>query len=315
MEHDFVKNGKIFFSEVALPDRNEDSVTVLTNLIRAMDARMSPDEKYNKNRNEATDDLSAACESAFPGHNPRVFIYGSCINGFGSKTSDVDCFIMTRCDLQNKNSYFNPMLKTIRKSKKFELLETVRRAQVPIITIKHNNGIEMDVSFANDKDPKEDVLENSVLLNSYARSSDKITAVGRFLKFVLSCEPVYGTAKMAGLSSYSHVIMFLYFLLHHSKYKIKHVPVVRPLVDLSENEIAQSEGEIFLDFLQFYSCQFDSARTAIDIRPQQKTPPGKGRKPEIWTIEDPIIEKNLGKTMPPGKSTCSFARSFLLIYG
>eukprot|EP00116_Pleurobrachia_bachei_P000712 sb/3460974/ len=293
-------NGKVFFSDADLPARSNLAVNVLTNLIRAMDERIAPDEQYNKNRNEATDDLTEACEHAFPGQSSKVFVYGSCINGFGSKNSDVDCFVMTRCNLNNKGSYFNPMLREIRSNRKFSLLHSVRRAKVPIITIKHNNGIEMDVSFASDTDPKEDVLENSALLNSYAQSSEKITAVGRFLKFVLSCEPVYGTAKMSGLSSYSHVIMFLYFLLH-SKYKAKHVKVTRPITEVYENEITQPEGEIFLDFLKFYACEFDSSKNAVDIRPEHVTKVSTGNT-AIWTIEDPIVEKNLGRTMPPGRT-------------
>lgn len=295
VEEEIQQNGRIYFDAQHL-SRSRDAVQVLTDVITCYNEHSVQDISFNQQRNEAIDDLKGVCHRIY-GDAANVYIFGSCINGFGTKSSDVDCFVMANYDMRKKNTYFNPLLKCCRyNNSPFKVLSFVRRSNHPVLTLKHKkNGIELDVTFASASDPKNDVLENSALLSSYAQKNIKIAAVGRFIKFVLSKEPPLGSAKIGGLSSYSHVIMFIYFLLH-SQHKLGHVVVKCPYIN-REEEIEASEGELFLDFLRFYACEFDSSKIVIDIRDFDVKKTSMKDNRGIFTIEDPIIEKNLGKTM------------------
>ena len=292
----FKKNGRIYFDPSSIPPRSKASVESLTKLIRDYDKDAAPDEEFNKKRNEAADDLRAACHQKY-GMKANVYIFGSSINGFGTKTSDVDCFIMYKFNSMHKKSYMNPILDALRRRDScFQIINIVRKAKAPVITVQHKkNKLEMDITFASDSNPRSDVLENSKLLNTYAMKNPKISAIGRFIKFILSNEPGLGSAKYGGLSSYSHMIMFIYFLLH-GNHKVNHVTVEGTYVD-NEEELLASEGNIFLDFLHFYACEFNSSKYTIDIRFNDIRKVLPEHDTRIFTIEDPIIEKNLGKQM------------------
>lgn len=298
-EEKFKKNGKIFFDLDEIPKRSAQAIQTLTEVINCYNENSAQDEEFNQRRNEAVDDLKAICFKTY-GAAANVYIFGSCINGFGTKTSDVDCFVMSNFDLDRKNSYYNPLFIALKKSgsSPFKLTNFVRRGNHPILTVKHKrNGMELDITFSSNYDPRQDVLENSALLNTYAQKNVKIASVGRFIKYVISKEPSLGSAKIGGLSSYAHMIMFIYFLLH-GKHRIRHVVVSPPYMN-REEVIEASEGEIFLDFLRFYACELDSSLYAIDIRDfdVKKIKSNPKSDPSIFTLEDPIIEKNLGKTM------------------
>ena len=292
------KDGKIYFNVDDIPERSKHAVQTLTEVISCYNENSVQDETFNQKRNEAVDDLKVICQNTY-GNSANVYIFGSCINGFGTKSSDVDCFVMANFDLNKKPTYFNPLRNSLRKNTSpFKLLNVVRRGNHPIITAQHKkNKMELDITFSSTFDPREDVLENSSLLNAYAQKNIKVVSVGRFIKYVLSKEPTLGSAKIGGLSSYSHIIMFIFFLLH-GKHKISHVVVKPPYVNREET-IEASEGEIFLDFLRFYACELDSSMYAIDIRDFDIKKVKSGDNRSIFTLEDPIIEKNLGKTMPP----------------
>ena len=299
-EHLIKKNGKIYFDIADIPIRSNDSVATLTKIIQDYDNKAAPDVLFNKKRNEATDDLRAVCHKTF-GMKANVYIFGSCINGFGTKSSDVDCFIMSKFDIMRKNSYMTPLLDALRKrDSSFKVINFVRKAKAPVITVQHKkNQLEMDITFASDQDPRSDVLENSKLLNTYAMKDPKIAAIGRFIKFILSENPGLGSAKVGGLSSYSHMIMFIYFLLH-GQHKVKHVAVQATYLN-KEEKLKASAGDIFLDFLRFYACEFDSSKYSIDIRFHDVRKIMQNEDSRIFTVEDPIIEKNLGKSMSPNR--------------
>ena len=70
---------------------------------------------FNQKRNEAVDDLRALCHETF-GNGANVYIFGSCINGFGTKSSDVDCFVMSNYDITRKNTYFNPLRNCLKRN-------------------------------------------------------------------------------------------------------------------------------------------------------------------------------------------------------
>ncbi|KAL5270918.1 hypothetical protein ACHWQZ_G001544 [Mnemiopsis leidyi] len=298
LENKFKKNGKIYFDVDEIPKRNALALQTLTEVINCYNENSAQDEAFNQRRNEAVDDLKEICFNTY-GAAANVYIFGSCINGFGTKTSDVDCFVMSNFDLSRKNSYYNPLLNSMkRKVSPFKLTNFVRRGNHPILTVKHKrNGMDLDITFSSNYDPRQDVLENSALLNAYAQKNVKVASVGRFIKYVLSKEPSLGSAKVGGLSSYAHIIMFIYFLLH-GRHKISHV-LVRPPYINKEEVIGASEAEIFLDFLRFYACELESSAYAIDIRDfdVKKIKSIPKSDPSIFTLEDPIIEKNLGKSM------------------
>ena len=297
-EEKFKRNGKIYFGVDDIPERTESAVRTLTEVINCYNDNSHQDDAFNQKRNEAVDDLRAICHNTF-GPSANVYIFGSCINGFGTKSSDVDCFVMSNYDLKRKNTYFNPLRDSLkRNSSPFTMLNFVRRGNHPILTVKHKkNAMELDVTFSSNHDPKHDVLENSALLNTYAQKNIKVPAVGRFIKYVLSKEPSLGSAKIGGLSSYGHILMYINFLLH-GKHKINHV-IVKPPYIKQEETIVASEGEIFLDFLRFYACELDSSMYAIDIRDFDLKKVTQKMDRSIFTLEDPIIEKNLGRTMSP----------------
>ena len=271
----------------------------LTHVIREYEVQAQPNLDFNKKRNECVDALKEVCQLAYNGY-ANIYVFGSSINGFGTKYSDVDCFVVGNFNPNTKKSYFNPLLNALhRKNSGFAVDSFVRRSMIPLITVRHKKTkVAMDISFGNDQDCRIDVLENSALLNAYAMQNPKIPAVGRFLKYILGHQ-IYGSAKIGGLSSYCHIIMFIYYLIHQ-------INVIHIETDKNQHdhtcEINASEGDLLMGFLKYYSCEFDTSKFSVDIRHPQKQFIAKSRNPGILTVEDPLINKNLGKTMSEVKT-------------
>ena len=287
------KDGKIWFDPSCLPLRTPPAVSRLTENIVNYDKNVGFNAMIDESIARVISDLEVIILREFG--NYKVCKFGSSVNGFGTVNSDVDCFV----DLPDNNAkHLRRLRKVLERSSTFHVSLAVVHARVPIITCTHRqSSTDLDVSFKTKDNDRSDVLDNSALLKAYADLNPKIPAVGRFIKLVHKFSGEFGSASTGGLSSYSHIIMFIHYLIQSKT--IPHIPLDANLRTHKPVKIAKPHGDLFLDFLAFYACWFDSSSYKVDIRYAR---PVSCKKSGIFQIEDPIIDRNLGKCMQAART-------------
>lgn len=137
--------------------------------------------------------------------------FGSTINGFGTRDSDVDvcCFIdgaqdqdsrLAAQDLQHK---LQPL---IEQHQSFEVLSVISRAKIPILKLRFQSQLEVDLSCHNTEP-----MPNTLLLKKYSELNPVVSQLGILVKTWAKQESVCG-APSRFLSSYSLILMTIYFL-------------------------------------------------------------------------------------------------------
>ena len=257
-----IKNGRIYFNPKILPTREKDSVSLLTETILLHNQNVAQNETTQSNIRQLVASLQYVCKQSLG--TSSIQLFGSSVNGFGNTFSDVDCYV--ECTRDGSDNHLCKLLKSLRNSRHFNVIDYARNARVPVITGLHlSTKLECDISFSTPSLKRKDVLINSRLLAKYAALDIRIPRVCRFIKYLIKSSGL-GSARSGGLSSYSHTIMLIYFLTHCKD------PLI-PVLDVGQvSDISQtlpiknfSEGDILLDFLKFYSCEFDSANHSVDI--------------------------------------------------
>ena len=144
----------------------------------------------------------------------KVEFFGSCVNGLGNKTSDIDIHV----DLDNQ---MNPDGSMINKNRKFELLqsllqhqtadclhvEPVPNARVPVIKFQHTGtGLHCDLSFKN----RMGVLNSNFIL-AVTNSEPRFQPLFTTLKYLLKQQNLMG-GRRDRLTSYSLTLMLIFYL-------------------------------------------------------------------------------------------------------
>ena len=293
-----VKDGRIFFElkEDELNVPRESIIANLESIIHEIDCELISSRSHELLKQEVITDLHAECNRHgmdYSAINP----FGSAFNGFWSSSSDIDV-VIDLCQNGAKFQFeaFESFLKN--SPRLFRLKLTIRNATVPIITVEHiKTMLRCDISFSAPAISRSDVIWNTKLLKSYTDLYPEISRSFRFIKLVLN-QSTYGSTRTQGLSTYSHIIMYIYFLSHCGKRYIPHIhpTTFQPSTEQTPRTI--SPAEMILDYLEFISCKLDSSKLKIsvsspDIIPR---PPNYGQMGRLG-IADPYVNKNLGTYM------------------
>ncbi|KAL5254483.1 hypothetical protein ACHWQZ_G014056 [Mnemiopsis leidyi] len=292
IEPAIVTDGRIIFKEptnsVQLANDS------LNELICEINSRLLSRCKYTSQVENLLFDLKSECARCLKFDNIRGF--GSSFNGFHSIKSDVDVVVELIED--GIDSQLIDCKKFMEKSSLFKLKDFIRSATVPIVTVKHiKSGLDCDISFSVPSINRVDVLWNTALLKAYSTNYPEIVTAFRFIKYILNFTK-FGSVRTGGLSTYGHLILFIYFLTHkrHPRIPLLNVTTCQP--GLHELKPKLCPAQIVEDYLRYISCELDSSQYLIDIRTSDIVARHKhfGSMGRLF-IQDPYISKNLGKYM------------------
>ncbi|XP_053948280.1 poly(A) RNA polymerase gld-2 homolog B isoform X1 [Anastrepha ludens] len=216
---------------------------------------------------------------------PRFGLYlvGSTISGFGADTSDVDMCLVSRSassvEPRIEALYNLTVLRDyLSKSAEFENFNLIE-AKVPILRFRHRiHQLEVDLNFNNCVG-----IKNTHLLYCYSQLDWRLRPMVLVTKLWAQYHNI-NNAKNMTISSYSLVLMVIHFLQYAVSPAV--LPCLHELfpdkfhllrsndfghVDMGESigpfesKNTQTIGELFLYFLEYYSC-FEYSQYAISIR-------------------------------------------------
>ncbi|XP_028851116.1 poly(A) RNA polymerase GLD2 [Denticeps clupeoides] len=211
----------------------------------------------------------------------RVYLAGSSLNGFGSRTSDADLCLVINEGSVSKKAHAVHVLSRVQKL--FHSLSYIQRpqliqAKVPILKFKDKfSGVEFDLNVNNIVG-----IRNTFLLRTYAYIENRVRpivlVIKKWAKFNGINDASHGT-----LSSYTLVLMVLHYL---QTLPAPVIPCLQmdypecfdPLMDIhcvpngSRNipgfiSMNQSSlGELVLGFLKYYATTFKWDKYVISVR-------------------------------------------------
>lgn len=251
----------------------------------------------------------------------RVELIGSSKNGFGLKDSDVDtCFTLegfTAVDVDAK-TMVRKIKNILLSNQDFTDVMFIASSKIPIVKfIDKKTKLRCDISIYNEL-----AAYNTRLLNAYSRIDERVKILGCAMKNFAKNACINDTAQRT-LSSYSYILMVLYFL---QKVEPPVIPVLQELYDsneqkpvcIVENEDVwffediknlskawdglgknqQSVGELWVGLLEFYTAKFDFHHF-ISISQMSPLEQLKNVSSSmLFNIQDPFIKNlNLGSRM------------------
>ncbi|KAF8796956.1 Terminal uridylyltransferase 4 like protein [Argiope bruennichi] len=281
-----------------------------------------PDHQL-RGRQAFVKDLESYIRNLFP--NAKLNLFGSTVNGFAFKRSDLDICMTFEGRDKKENSAASVLKKLVYHLRRRDDLKNVfglYKAQIPIIkfNVTHQNW-HCDLSFYNIL-----AVHNSHLLYKYSMMDERCQILGICLKY-LAKKTCIADCAIRTLSSYSYILLTIHFLQQVNPPILPVMPihdkgVFDEEIDAKElkrrgvlqnrnfwysEDIEQlkkrylgnerntlSVGELWLEMLEYY-LKFDYNR-AVSITEKEPVPSSSlQRYACLFNIEDPFISKrNLG---------------------
>ncbi|CAF1149872.1 unnamed protein product [Rotaria sordida] len=285
---------------------------VLSCLCRKMAEECKPTKEGIEERETILNYLEMEFRKTYP--NSRLCAYGSFYNGFGLQHSDLDICVLLELNKKETTIQVLENLAQSMESNKniFRAVEIVRSARVPIVRSIHlQSSIEIDISLNNTLP-----IENTRLLKMYSDIDPRVRELGSVMK-TLAKKCDIGDASRGTLSSYAYTIMVIHFLQQIqppvvpvlqqlNDVQLTNTPIIRKCAnwniyfydDLTKlNQVwsgyglnTLSSGALWIEFLRYYTEQFDYEKHIVTIRqyePLLRFEKGWFR-PTI-AIEDPFL--------------------------
>mmetsp|Transcript_152252 Transcript_152252/g.280122 ORF Transcript_152252/g.280122 Transcript_152252/m.280122 type:complete len:831 (-) Transcript_152252:451-2943(-) len=252
-----------------------------------------------------------------PGWCMKVF--GSLASEFCTSGSDVDATCLQvnaspeeEVEAHNKAALLiDRLCPLIREQKVFEVIEEIPSAKVPILKLRFENRLEIDLSCQNTE-----ALRNTRLLRAYASLDPRVRELGVAVKLWAKASRVCGAAN-GHLSSYTFTLMMIYFMQvyidvmlprldpagfnEESECDVKELPSVVEAGNAWSSYCPLTVADLMARFLYFYTEVFEwgtevvspriGLRQSARDRPYQVL---KGRWVSRIHVEDPYkLERNL----------------------
>uniref|UniRef100_H3B2G2 polynucleotide adenylyltransferase n=1 Tax=Latimeria chalumnae TaxID=7897 RepID=H3B2G2_LATCH len=232
-------------------------------------------------------ELQREIQQLFP--HSRLYLVGSSLNGFGTRSSDADLCLVVKEEPVNQRTEARHILSLVqqlfyRLSAAYINRPQLIRAKVPIVKFRDNvSGVEFDLNVNNVVG-----IRNTFLLRTYAYIENRVRPLVLVVKKWARHHAI-NDASRGTLSSYSLVLMVLHYLqtlpdpvipslqkeypecfdptmqlhlVHQGPY------AVPPY--LSRN--GSSLGDLFLGFLKYYATDFDWDNLLISVREAKAIP-------------------------------------------
>lgn len=219
----------------------------------------------------------------------RLFLVGSSLNGFGTRSSDGDLCLVVKDEPVNQKTEARHVLSLVQKLFSTKLSCYIERpqlirAKVPIVKFRDKvSGVEFDLNVNNIVG-----IRNTFLLRTYAYIEKRVRPLVLVVKKWASFHDI-NDASRGTLSSYSLVLMVLHYLQTLPEpilpslqknypelfdpamqlHVIHQVPCTIPPY-LSKNE--SSLGDLLLGFFKYYAMEFDWSHQMISVREGKALP-------------------------------------------
>uniref|UniRef100_A0A8C5N2F1 polynucleotide adenylyltransferase n=1 Tax=Leptobrachium leishanense TaxID=445787 RepID=A0A8C5N2F1_9ANUR len=295
--------------ELPLPAAKDKLSQQIMELFQACQQQLSDLKKKDVCRAE----LQREIQHIFP--QSRLYLVGSSLNGFGSRSSDADlCMVMNEELLNQKTEAMHILsLLQIHFYSRLSYIERPQliRAKVPIVKFRDKiSGVEFDLNVNNVVG-----IRNTFLLRSYAHIEGRVRPLVLVAKKWASHHGI-NDASRGTLSSYSLVLMVLHYLQTRPEpvipslqkrypecfnstmqlHLVHHAPRNIPLY-VSKNEATL--GELLVGFLKYFAVEFEWAKKTISIREAKAMTRTEGMewRNKYICIEEPFDGTNTARAV------------------
>ncbi|XP_035409435.1 poly(A) RNA polymerase GLD2 isoform X1 [Cygnus atratus] len=259
-------------------------------------------------------ELQREIQRIFP--KSRLFLVGSSLNGFGTRSSDGDLCLVVKDEPVNQKTEARHMLSLVQKLFTTKLSCYIERpqlirAKVPIVKFRDKvSCMEFDLNVNNIVG-----IRNTFLLRTYAYIEKRVRPLVVVVKKWASFHDI-NDASRGTLNSYSLVLMVLHYLQTlpepilpslQKKYPesfdptmqlhlVHQVPCTIPPY-LSKNE--SSLGDLLIGFFKYYATEFDWSHQMISVREAKAIPrpDGIAWRNKFICIEEPFDGTNTARAV------------------
>ncbi|XP_050965788.1 poly(A) RNA polymerase GLD2 [Labeo rohita] len=244
----------------------------------------------------------------------RVFLGGSSLNGFGSRSSDADLCLVIEEGMVHRRTDAVYVLSRVRKL--FYTLSYIERpqlirAKVPILKFRDRvSGVEFDLNFNNTVG-----IRNTFLLRTYAYVEKRVRPIILVIKKWASHHRI-NDASRGTLSSYTLVLMVLHYLqtlpepvipclqmdypeCFNPKMDIHLVPSGPSNIPAFVSKNQSSLGDLLLGFLKYYATVFRWDKHVISVREAKTLPKTscKDWRDKFICVEEPFDRTNTARAV------------------
>ncbi|TRZ22366.1 hypothetical protein HGM15179_004741 [Zosterops borbonicus] len=259
-------------------------------------------------------ELQREIQLIFP--QSRLFLVGSSLNGFGTRTSDGDLCLVVKEEPVNQKTEARRILSLVQKLFSTKLSSYIERpqlirAKVPIVKFRDKvSNVDFDLNVNNVIG-----IRNTFLLRTYAFIENRVRPLVLVVKKWARFHEI-NDASRGTLSSYSLALMVLHYLqtlpepilpslqknypecfdptmqLHLVHQAPRTIP---PYV--SKN--GSSLGDLLIGFFKYYAAEFDWSRQIISVREAKAIarPDGVEWRNKFICVEEPFDGTNTARAV------------------
>uniref|UniRef100_A0A0F7Z7R4 polynucleotide adenylyltransferase n=1 Tax=Crotalus adamanteus TaxID=8729 RepID=A0A0F7Z7R4_CROAD len=272
-------------------------------------------QTYDLNKKElCRTQLQREIQQIFP--NSRLFLVGSSLNGFGTRSSDGDLCLVVKEEPMNQKTEARHILSVLQKHFCRKLSGYIDRpqlirAKVPIVKFRDKvSCVDFDLNVNNVAG-----IRNTFLLRTYAYIENRVRPLALVVKKWASFHGI-NDASRGTLNSYSLVLMVLHYLQTlpepilpslQKNYPESFDPTMQlhlvhrapctipPYISKNQSTL----GELLLGFLKYYATEFDWNNHMISVREGKAIPRPDGIewRNKFICIEEPFDRTNTARAV------------------
>ncbi|XP_027738305.1 poly(A) RNA polymerase GLD2 isoform X1 [Empidonax traillii] len=260
-------------------------------------------------------ELQREIQLIFP--QSRLYLVGSSLNGFGTRSSDADLCLVVQEEPVNQKTEARRILSLVQKLFSTKLSSYIERpqlirAKVPIVKFrdKVSSYVEFDLNVNNVVG-----IRNTFLLRTYAFIENRVRPLVLVIKKWASFHEI-NDASRGTLSSYSLVLMVLHYLQTLPEpilpslqknypecfdptmqlHLVHQAPCTIPPY-ISKN--GSSLGDLLIGFFKYYATEFDWSHQMISVREAKAIPRPDGIewRNKFICVEEPFDGTNTARAV------------------
>ncbi|XP_053909862.1 poly(A) RNA polymerase GLD2 isoform X2 [Cuculus canorus] len=304
--------------DTSFPDHIETSLPVAKDKLSKQVLEMfraCQQQTCDLNRKElCRTELQREIQRIFP--QSRLFLVGSSLNGFGTRSSDGDLCLVVKEEPVNQKTEARHILSLVQKLFSTKLSTYIERphlirAKVPIVKFRDKvSCVEFDLNVNNVVG-----IRNTFLLRTYAYVENRVRPLVLVVKKWASFHGI-NDASRGTLSSYSLVLMVLHYLQTlpepilpslQKNYPESFDPTMQlHLVHQAPRTIppylsknGSSLGDLLIGFFKYYATEFDWSHQMISVREAKAIPRPDGTewRNKFICVEEPFDRTNTARAV------------------
>ncbi|XP_054041488.1 poly(A) RNA polymerase GLD2 isoform X8 [Rissa tridactyla] len=304
--------------DILFPDHTETTLPVAKDKLsqQVLDLfQVCQQQTCDLNRKElCRTELQREIQRIFP--QSRLFLVGSSLNGFGTRSSDGDLCLVVKEEPVNQKTEARHILSLVQKLFSTKLSSYIDRpqlirAKVPIVKFRDKvSCVEFDLNVNNVVG-----IRNTFLLRTYAHIENRVRPLVLVVKKWASFRDI-NDASRGTLNSYSLVLMVLHYLQTlpepilpslQKNYPESFDPAMQlHLVHRAPRTIppyhsknGSSLGDLLIGFFKYYATEFDWSHQMISVREARAIPRPDGTewRNKFICVEEPFDGTNTARAV------------------